>query len=108
MGRGQTLFLQQREKWAHHGGWIPFNHQLLIVPAPGFTLLLSASQLLTAILLSKGQERAMRFLVRTQVLAECQLSQLALNRPSLLQRRLAKPKLACSVFKTCFYLKTNS
>lgn len=40
MGRGQTLFLQQREKWAHHGGWIPFNHQLLIVPAPGFTLLL--------------------------------------------------------------------
>lgn len=85
-----------------------FNHRLLIVPAPCFTLLLGASQLLTAILLSKGQEQAMRFLVGTQFLAECQLSQLAPNRPSLLQRGLAKPKLACPIFKTCFYLKTNS
>lgn len=48
------------------------------------------------------------FLVGTQFLAECQLSQLAPNRPCLLQRGSAKPKLACSILKTCFYLKTNS
>lgn len=52
-----------------------------------------------AILIPKMEGGPMSSLVETQFLSKCQLGQLALNRPSLLPKGLAKPKLACSILK---------
>lgn len=76
--------------------------------APSFTLLLMPTPLLGPFWPQKTEGGAIWSLVGNQFLSKCQLGQLAPNRPSLLRKGLAKPKLACSILKTCLYLKTNS